>query len=68
MLGQSSSDEVPGTVKASADAFNQPTTQVNWNVDLQGDLSVHIVPQVQMGISILGGALVDAQVSGKKLN
>jgi hypothetical protein len=64
-LGQSSSDQTPGLLSPTAVAppLNKPIPDINWSVDLQGDLSVHIVPQVQMGVSILGGALVDAQVS-----
>ncbi|KAF8961088.1 hypothetical protein BDZ97DRAFT_2077079 [Flammula alnicola] len=62
-LGQSSSDQIPGTIQPNAVSppVNRPIPDINWQVDLQGDLSVHIVPQVQMGVSILGGTLVDAQ-------
>ena len=31
-------------------------------VDALGDLSIHVVPTVQLGISVLGGAVIDAQV------
>ncbi len=64
-LGQSSSDHAPPALTPSAVAppINQPFPEFNVQVDLKGDLSVHIVPQVQMGVSILGGALVDAQAS-----
>ncbi|KAF9480694.1 hypothetical protein BDN70DRAFT_992496 [Pholiota conissans] len=62
-LGKSSSDQTPGLLNPTAvvPPLNKPIPDINWSVDLHGDLSVHIVPQVQMGVSILGGALVDAQ-------
>ncbi|KAJ6477836.1 hypothetical protein C8R47DRAFT_1020145 [Mycena vitilis] len=31
-----------------------------YNVDLSGSLNIHIVPTAQLGISVLGGALIDA--------
>ncbi|KAF9480725.1 hypothetical protein BDN70DRAFT_992516 [Pholiota conissans] len=63
-LGKSNtSDQIPGGLNPTSVSppLNKPIPEINWQVDLHGDLSVHIVPQVQMGISILGGALVDAQ-------
>ncbi|KAJ7864454.1 hypothetical protein B0H14DRAFT_2736332 [Mycena olivaceomarginata] len=34
---------------------------VGYNVELSGDLSIHVVPSIQLGISVLGGAVIDAQ-------
>jgi hypothetical protein len=28
-----------------------------------GDLSIHVVPAIRLGIGVLGGAVIDAQVS-----
>ncbi|KAJ7198004.1 hypothetical protein GGX14DRAFT_374612, partial [Mycena pura] len=33
-----------------------------WNVELQGTADVHLVPSLQLGISVLGGSLINAQV------
>ncbi|KAJ7155607.1 glycosyl hydrolases family 18-domain-containing protein [Mycena filopes] len=32
-----------------------------YNVELAGDLSIHVVPSIQLGLSVLGGAVIDAQ-------
>ncbi|KZV96693.1 hypothetical protein EXIGLDRAFT_407819 [Exidia glandulosa HHB12029] len=32
-----------------------------YNVDMGGDIAIHIVPQVQFGVQILGGQLLDAE-------
>ncbi|KAJ7064104.1 hypothetical protein C8F01DRAFT_1229630 [Mycena amicta] len=32
-----------------------------YNVELTGDLSIHAVPALQLGLSVLGGAIIDAQ-------
>ncbi|KAJ7864946.1 hypothetical protein B0H14DRAFT_2734817 [Mycena olivaceomarginata] len=32
-----------------------------YNVDMGGDIAIHIVPQVQFGVQILGGKLIDAE-------
>jgi hypothetical protein len=29
---------------------------------LAGDVSIHLVPAIQIGVNVLGGALLDAQV------
>ena len=31
-----------------------------YNVDMGGDIAIHIVPQVTFGVQILGGQLLDA--------
>jgi hypothetical protein len=32
-----------------------------YNVEMGGDISIHIVPQVQFGVSVLGGKVLDAE-------
>ena len=32
----------------------------NYNVDMGGDIAIHVVPQVTFGVQILGGQLLDA--------
>ncbi|KAJ7112290.1 hypothetical protein C8R44DRAFT_882668 [Mycena epipterygia] len=32
-----------------------------YEVELSGDISVHMVPSIQLGVSVLGGKLIDAQ-------
>ncbi|KAF5312214.1 hypothetical protein D9619_003681 [Psilocybe cf. subviscida] len=34
---------------------------LGYNVDLSGDVTVHMVPTIQLGISVLNGQLIDAQ-------
>ncbi|KIJ58948.1 glycoside hydrolase family 18 protein [Hydnomerulius pinastri MD-312] len=38
-----------------------PTTNFGTQVELAGDLSVHLVPAIQIGVSVLNGAVIDAQ-------
>ncbi|KAJ6483444.1 hypothetical protein C8R45DRAFT_830574, partial [Mycena sanguinolenta] len=33
-----------------------------WNVQLSGGADVHLVPSLQLGVSVLGGSLINAQV------
>ncbi|KAI5116231.1 hypothetical protein M0805_001223 [Coniferiporia weirii] len=35
---------------------------VGYNVNLAGSLDAHLIPSLQLGVSVLGGALIDAQV------
>lgn len=35
---------------------------VGYNVNLEGSLDAHIIPSLQIGVSVLGGALIDAQL------
>ncbi|KAK2461060.1 hypothetical protein APHAL10511_006907 [Amanita phalloides] len=35
---------------------------VGYNVNLEGSLDAHIIPSLQLGINVLGGSLIDAQV------
>ncbi|KAJ7636644.1 hypothetical protein FB45DRAFT_741932, partial [Roridomyces roridus] len=35
---------------------------VGWNVELAGSADVHLVPSLQLGISVLGGSLINGQV------
>ncbi|KAK7017177.1 hypothetical protein R3P38DRAFT_2784858 [Favolaschia claudopus] len=59
-FGKTDPDDVspsvsPGDVQSGVDL------RAGYNVELQGDLSLHVVPAIQMGISVLGGAVIDAQ-------
>ena len=31
------------------------------NVDMGGDIAIHVVPQVTFGVQVLGGKLIDAE-------
>ncbi|KAJ7636719.1 hypothetical protein FB45DRAFT_1056018 [Roridomyces roridus] len=42
--------------------FGTVDYNVGWNVELTGSADVHLVPSLQLGISILGGSLLDGQV------
>ncbi|KAJ7264087.1 hypothetical protein B0H12DRAFT_1102814 [Mycena haematopus] len=35
---------------------------VGWNVELSGTADVHLIPSLQLGVSVLGGSLINAQV------
>ncbi|KAF9513934.1 hypothetical protein BS47DRAFT_1392832 [Hydnum rufescens UP504] len=35
---------------------------VGYNVNLEGSLDTHIIPSLQIGVSVLGGTLIDAQL------
>ncbi|KAF7296727.1 Chitin-binding type-1 domain-containing protein [Mycena chlorophos] len=35
---------------------------VGWNVELSGTADAHLIPSLQLGVSVLGGSLIDAQV------
>nr|GAT44459.1 predicted protein [Mycena chlorophos] len=35
---------------------------VGWNVELSGTADAHLIPSLQLGISVLGGSLIDGQV------
>ncbi|KAJ6503718.1 hypothetical protein C8R45DRAFT_973542 [Mycena sanguinolenta] len=52
--------------------FGNPVTPTNgaggfnygfgWNVQLSGGADVHLIPSLQLGVSVLGGSLINAQV------
>ncbi|KAJ7614509.1 hypothetical protein FB45DRAFT_842418 [Roridomyces roridus] len=42
--------------------FGTVDYNVGWNVELTGSADVHLIPSLQLGISILGGSLLDGQV------
>ncbi|KAJ7606327.1 hypothetical protein FB45DRAFT_1139846 [Roridomyces roridus] len=42
--------------------FGTVDYNVGWNVELTGSADVHLVPSLQLGISVLGGSLLDGQV------
>lgn len=62
-FGKTDPDETSGAVSPSNSP--PPGGDFTWgyNVELAGDLSIHMVPSVRLGISILGGAVLDANVS-----
>ncbi|KAJ7257772.1 hypothetical protein C8J57DRAFT_1516652 [Mycena rebaudengoi] len=35
---------------------------VGYNIDLEGNAQVHVIPSLQLGLSVLGGLVMDAQV------
>ncbi|KAF9034676.1 hypothetical protein BDZ89DRAFT_1036404 [Hymenopellis radicata] len=58
-LGKTSND-IGSTIQPSSKSqgFNM---KAGYNVDMGGDIAIHIVPQVQFGVQILGGKLIDAE-------
>ncbi|KAJ7636708.1 hypothetical protein FB45DRAFT_1056011 [Roridomyces roridus] len=51
-----------GTAVQPTNNFGTVDYNVGWNVELTGSADVHLVPSLQLGISILGGSLLDGQV------
>ncbi|KZS89652.1 hypothetical protein SISNIDRAFT_489074 [Sistotremastrum niveocremeum HHB9708] len=60
-LGQSSSDEIATIVTPTLPPVQSAFPSINWEVDLHGGLEMHLRPRVQLGISILGGTILDAE-------
>ncbi|KAJ6492287.1 hypothetical protein C8R45DRAFT_990838 [Mycena sanguinolenta] len=42
--------------------FGSNNYAFGWNVQLSGSADVHLVPSLQLGVSVLGGSLINAQV------
>jgi hypothetical protein len=59
-LGKTGDDDI-GPNATPSDPSQGYKYSFGYQVDLSGDLTVHVVPTVQLGISILGGSLIDAQ-------
>ncbi|KAF7335391.1 hypothetical protein MVEN_02191600 [Mycena venus] len=59
-LGKSSPD-VFGAPVAIASANQGINLQAGFDVALSGDLSIHAVPSIQLGLNVLNGQLMDAQ-------
>ncbi|KAJ6460467.1 hypothetical protein C8R47DRAFT_994030, partial [Mycena vitilis] len=51
-----------GTPVAPTDNFHNVKSEVGWNVQLSGAADVHLIPSLQLGVSVLGGSLINAQV------
>ncbi|KAJ7465727.1 glycosyl hydrolases family 18-domain-containing protein [Mycena latifolia] len=51
-----------GTPVAPTNHFRGFNSSVGWNVELSGTADVHLIPSLQLGVSVLGGTLIDAQV------
>ncbi|EIW85796.1 hypothetical protein CONPUDRAFT_142199 [Coniophora puteana RWD-64-598 SS2] len=61
-FGKQGDDQDPQPITTIAGPSAPTVSQdVNIQFGLQGDLSVHLVPQLQFGIKLLGGKLLDAQ-------
>ncbi|KAJ6534397.1 hypothetical protein B0H19DRAFT_442211 [Mycena capillaripes] len=58
-LGKSS-DDFDGNQVTPSDPSQGYKYSFGYNVDLSGSLFVHVVPTVQLGITVLGGSLIDA--------
>ncbi|KAF7373855.1 Chitin-binding type-1 domain-containing protein [Mycena sanguinolenta] len=41
---------------------NSMSYSIGYNVELSGSVDVHLIPSLQLGVSVLGGTLIDAQV------
>ncbi|KAJ7762137.1 hypothetical protein B0H16DRAFT_1455758 [Mycena metata] len=51
-----------GSPVAPTNHFSGFDSSVGWNVELSGTADVHLIPSLQLGVSVLGGSLIDAQV------
>ncbi|KAJ7641878.1 hypothetical protein FB45DRAFT_862957 [Roridomyces roridus] len=51
-----------GTAVQPSNNFGNVDYNVGWNVELTGSADVHLVPSLQLGISVLGGSLIDGQI------
>ncbi|KAH7922056.1 hypothetical protein BV22DRAFT_1049173 [Leucogyrophana mollusca] len=60
-FGKSKDDMPPKPASGVARPSANATPDIDYSVSLTGDLSVHLNPRLQMGISILNGKLIDAQ-------
>ncbi|KAF5346427.1 hypothetical protein D9758_012782 [Tetrapyrgos nigripes] len=58
-LGKSS-DDAPGPAVTPDQPSQGYKYSFGYNVNLNGDLQIHVVPTVELGISVLGGSLIDA--------
>ncbi|KAJ7772314.1 glycosyl hydrolases family 18-domain-containing protein, partial [Mycena metata] len=58
-LGKSGDDDMGSDVTPS-EPNQSYKYNFGYNVDLSGSLNIHIVPTAQLGISVLGGSLIDA--------
>ncbi|KAF7378493.1 hypothetical protein MSAN_00276700 [Mycena sanguinolenta] len=58
-LGKSGNDDTGSKVTPSTPDQGYKYS-FGYNVDLSGSLNIHVVPTVQLGISVLGGSLIDA--------
>ncbi|KZT42303.1 hypothetical protein SISSUDRAFT_1058666 [Sistotremastrum suecicum HHB10207 ss-3] len=61
VLGKSANDQIPKSIAPSFPPLSTAIPTINWEIDLNGNLALHLVPQLQLGISILEGKLIDAQ-------
>ncbi|KAJ7826386.1 hypothetical protein B0H14DRAFT_2817404 [Mycena olivaceomarginata] len=59
-LGKTGTDDVSPRVTTTT-GTNGSDYDFNYEVELSGAASIHMVPSIQLGISILGGELIDAQ-------
>ncbi|KAJ7488142.1 hypothetical protein FB451DRAFT_1226548 [Mycena latifolia] len=59
-FGKTDPDVVSSAITPSS-FTNGINLAAGYNVELTGDLSIHIVPSIQLGLSVLGGAVIDAQ-------
>uniref|UniRef100_A0A8H7XM16 GH18 domain-containing protein n=1 Tax=Psilocybe cubensis TaxID=181762 RepID=A0A8H7XM16_PSICU len=58
----SSIDEDPSSpVNSTSDNVGYDFA-VGYNVNLEGSLQAHIIPSLQLGVNVLGGSLIDAEV------
>ncbi|KAJ7362657.1 hypothetical protein DFH08DRAFT_841312 [Mycena albidolilacea] len=63
-FGKTDPDQNSGPVSPSSEFLPSIDLAVGYNVELtgkSGDLSIHLVPSLQLGLSVLGGAVIDAQ-------
>ncbi|KAF8214839.1 hypothetical protein K438DRAFT_1955885 [Mycena galopus ATCC 62051] len=51
-----------GPAVAPTDNYGGFDYGVGWNVELSGSADAHLIPSLQLGVSVLGGSLIDAQV------
>ncbi|KDR74915.1 hypothetical protein GALMADRAFT_141231 [Galerina marginata CBS 339.88] len=54
-------DDVVGPPANPSPPLQRPDFSFGYNVELSGDVTVHMVPTIQLGISVLGGQLIEAE-------
>ncbi|KAH7923250.1 hypothetical protein BV22DRAFT_1196850 [Leucogyrophana mollusca] len=60
-LGKTGQDRTPAPYNSLSNPSSGLNSDIDWNFTLSGDMSLHLVPRLQLGINVLEGVLLDAQ-------